>query len=78
MNSEKTTTPVDDVSAIGKLAAAFDEALEAAPLAEVLAFLTGAFVGIVVEVVHREGLNVTEEIKIDGGKYRDITIHAPK
>ena len=65
-------------AAIEKLSAAIDGALDEAPVTEVLAVLTGVFVGLTVELVRRQGHDVTKEIKIDGGQQRDITIHAPK
>ncbi|WP_434717171.1 hypothetical protein P5X00_35870 [Paraburkholderia sp. A2RO-4L] len=65
-------------TAIGKLGAAIEQALSEAPAADVLSILTGAFVGLTVELVRRQGHDVTREIKVDGGPNRDITIHAPK
>lgn len=65
-------------AAIEKLGAAIARALDDAPVADVLALLTGAFVGLTLEVVRRQGHDVNKEIKVDGGQQRDITIHAPK
>jgi hypothetical protein len=66
------------MSAIDKIDEAIRQALAEAPVADVLAVLTGAFVGLTVELVRREGHDVNKEIKVDGGDQRDITIHAPK
>lgn len=64
--------------AIEKLACAVEQALDEAAVSEVLALLTGMFVGLTIEVCRREGCDVDREIRVDGGKQRDITIHAPK
>ncbi|MBN3833655.1 hypothetical protein [Burkholderia sp. Ac-20344] len=66
------------MSAIEKLGAAIESALDEAPASDVLSVLTGAFVGLVVELVRREGHDAAREIKVNGGPQRDITIHAPK
>lgn len=68
----------DRVDAIDKLGAAIEQALEEAPVSDVLSILVAAFVGVTVEMVRREGEDVAKEIKIDGGAQRDVTIHAPK
>lgn len=54
------------------------DALAKHPAGEVLTILTGHFVGLVVEVLRRSGNTPDGEIHIDGGKRRDITIHAVK
>ena len=54
------------------------DALEKYPTSDVLSVLTGSFVGLVVEMLRRGGLDTTSQITIDGGLERDITIHAPK
>nr|WP_260400573.1 hypothetical protein [Paraburkholderia bannensis] len=64
--------------AIEKLGADVERALDEAPVADVLALLTGMFVGLTIELARRNGCDTDVEIKIDGGKQRDITIHAPK
>ena len=64
--------------AIEKLGAAIELALKEASVSAVLSILTGSFVGLTVELVRRQGYDVNEEIKVDGGNQRDITIHAPK
>jgi hypothetical protein len=64
--------------AIDKLGKAIESALDEAPVSDVLSILTGAFVGLTVELVRRQGHDVREEIKVDGGNQRDITIHAAK
>jgi hypothetical protein len=66
------------MSAIDKLAAAIELALEEAPVSDVLPVLIASFVGLTVELVRRQGHDATKELKIDGGPQRDITIHAPK
>ncbi|WP_244255654.1 hypothetical protein [Burkholderia vietnamiensis] len=63
---------------IEALGEAIDRALDDAPVTDVLAFITGAFVGLTLELVRREGHDVDKEIRIDGVEQRDITIHAPK
>ncbi len=65
-------------SAIQKLCAAIESALDEADVSEVLSVLTGAFVGLTVELVRRQGHDVSKQITVDGGKNRDITIHAVK
>lgn len=77
MKKEKTEIRVEH-TAIGKLGAAIERALDDAPVADVLSVLTGAFVGLTVELVRRQGHDLSKEIKVDGGSNRDITIHAPK
>ncbi|MCA8017755.1 hypothetical protein [Burkholderia metallica] len=64
--------------AIETLGAAIERALDDAPVTDVLAILTGAFVGLTIELIRREGHDVNKEIRVDGGQERDITIHAPK
>jgi hypothetical protein len=66
------------MSAIDNLGAAIERALDEAPVSDVLAILTGAFVGLTLEVVRRQGHDMNKEIKVDGGDQRDVTIHAPK
>ncbi|HDR9756468.1 TPA: hypothetical protein ACK3Q6_001655 [Burkholderia cepacia] len=65
-------------AAIEALGEAIDRALDDAPVTDVLAFITGVFVGLTLELVRREGHDVDKEIRIDGVEQRDITIHAPK
>ncbi|MDT7834963.1 hypothetical protein [Aquabacterium sp. OR-4] len=66
------------MSPLDKLANAISAALDEAPAADVLTVITGTFVGLTVEMVRRAGHDVTKPITVDGGKQRDITIHAPK
>lgn len=66
------------MSALENLATAISEALDEAPAADVLTVITGAFVGLTVEMVRRAGHDVSKPITVDGGEQRDITIHAPK
>ncbi len=63
---------------INALGAAIERALGEAPVADVLSVLTGAFISLTVEVVRRHGHDVQQDIKVNGGPRRDITIHAPK
>ncbi|MCA8321199.1 hypothetical protein [Burkholderia cepacia] len=70
--------PCEQMSAIAKLGGAIESALDEAPVSDVLSALTGAFVGLAVELVRRQGHDVAREIKVNGGQQRDITIHAPK
>jgi hypothetical protein len=66
------------MSALENLGAAIAKALDEAPVSDVLSILTGSFVGLTVELVRRQGHDVSKEIKVDGGDNRDITIHAVK
>lgn len=43
-----------------------------------LCLLTGAFVGLTLELIRREGNDPIGDVLIDGGECRDITIHAAK
>lgn len=64
--------------ALEAITEAVGNALAEASVTEVLAVVTGVFVGLTVELVRRQGHDVSKEIKVDGGQQRDITIHAPK
>ena len=66
------------MSEIEKLGNAISDALDTCPVADVLSVLTGALVGLTVELVRRKGEDVNKEITLNGGDQRDITIHAPK
>ena len=62
-----------------KMGEAIENALENCPINDVLSVLTGAFVGLVVELVRRNGQDTNKQITIDGGSTsRNITIHPPK
>ena len=63
---------------LDNLRSAISRALQVAPAQDVLALITGSFVGLTCELIRRQGLEVNKEIKIEGGDQRDITIHAPK
>lgn len=65
-------------TAIEKLGTAIVQALDEAPATDVLSILTGSFVSLTLELLRRQGHDVAQPIKIDGGSERDITIHAPK
>jgi cob(I)alamin adenosyltransferase len=78
VKSEKSEIRTESVGAIDKLGAAIELALAEAPVSDVLSILTGAFVGLTLELVRREGHDVSKEIRVDGGRQRDITIHTPK
>lgn len=56
---------------------ALERLIEESP-SEALPIITGAFVGTVVCITEAYGHETSGEIRIDGGKERDITIHAPK
>lgn len=56
---------------------ALDRMLEESP-SEALPIITGVFVGAVVCITEAYGHDTSGEVRIDGGKERDITIHAPK
>ena len=77
MQTEKTDTPAE-LSALDKLGAAIEKALDEAPVSDVLSILTGAFVGLTLEVVRRQGHDVNLPVKVNGGTNRDITIHGLK
>lgn len=65
------------MSNIEDLDKAISDALDTCVTADVLSVLTGALVGLTVELVRRKGEDVGATIKIEGGE-RDITIHPPK
>lgn len=65
-------------SPLEKLGDAIQAALSEAPAADVLSILTGSMVGLVVELMRRQGLDSSQLINIDGGQSRDITIHPEK
>lgn len=65
-------------SPMEKLGDAIQAALSEAPAADVLSILTGSMVGLVVELMRRQGLDASQLINIDGGQSRDITIHPEK
>jgi hypothetical protein len=73
----KQADTVRQETALGKISAAIEQALADAPAADVLAIITGAFVGLTVEMLRRQGLDSSKEIMIDGYPNRKITIHAP-
>lgn len=75
---KKTELCVEQPDAIENLGAAISRALDEAPVSDVLSILTGAFVALTVELVRRQGHDVSQKIEVDGGHERDITIHAPK
>ena len=78
MPPNETTDQAGPPSALKDLGDAIHRALDEVPVADVLALLTGAFVALTVELVRREGHDVSQKIEINGGKDRDITIHEPK
>jgi hypothetical protein len=75
---KKTELRVKQPDAIENLGAAISRALDEAPVSDVLSILTGAFVALTVELVRRQGHDVSQKIEVDGGPERDVTIHAPK
>jgi hypothetical protein len=74
----KTITEEQSKAAIETLGDAITTALDNADISDVLALLTGTFVGITLEIVRREGGDTGKLIRLDGGENRDITIHEPK
>jgi phosphoribosylformylglycinamidine (FGAM) synthase PurS component len=66
------------MSALDNIGEAITQALAEEAVSDVLSVLTGAFVGLTIEVVRRQGHDINKEIKVDGGDQRDITIHASK
>jgi hypothetical protein len=70
-----STPPKNPLDTLGD---AIKTALAEAPVDQVLSVLTGSFVSLTIEVLRRGGHDTTREIKIDGGRQRDITIHAAK
>lgn len=65
-------------SGVDALGAAIERALDDAPVSDVLSVITGTFVSLVAELTRRAGRDANEQIKVDGGAQRDITIHAAK
>ncbi|WP_249176549.1 hypothetical protein [Burkholderia vietnamiensis] len=78
MLTEKQMRATTKRPAIEALGDAISNALDNEPASDVLAVLTGAFVSLTLELLRRKGHDVNNEIKIDGGRQRDITIHTPK
>jgi hypothetical protein len=74
----KTVSQEYSNAAIDKLGAAIAEAVGNAEVQDVLALLTGSFVSLTLEMLRREGHEPKGAVLLDGGKNRDITIHAPK
>lgn len=84
MNNEEQKSTLEALTeemnnaAIDKLGAAIAEAVSTADVQDVLALLTGSFVGLTLELLRREGHEPTGDILLDGGANRDITIHKAK
>lgn len=78
MTIPETKNHTEKTNALEKLEAAIHLALSEESVSDVLSVLTGAFVGLTVELVRRQGHDMSNEIRVDGGQQRDITIHAPK
>ncbi|ABM33484.1 hypothetical protein QRO08_12705 [Paracidovorax citrulli] len=66
------------MSALSDLGDAIERALDECPVSDVLSILIGAFVGVTVEMVRRQGEDPTKAITIDGGIQRDVTISETK
>ena len=66
------------MSSLVDLEKSFDRALDENSVEDVLSIVTGVFVGLVTEVVRRQGYDANEPITIDRQDGRDITIHATK
>lgn len=75
ISQRRRTTAATPLDTLGE---AIKTALDEVPVDQVLSLLTGSFVSLTIEVLRRKGLDTTKEIKIEGGKMRDITIHAAK
>ena len=68
-------------SEFDRAAKRFREALEdmlGTDYTAALSIVTGTFVSLTLEVMRRHGHDPKGEVRIDGGKNRDVTIHAPK
>lgn len=61
-----------------KLVTAFQEFLDAEGFQTGLPVVTAMFVLLVEAVTEENGLDSSKQIEVDGGKKRDITIHAEK
>lgn len=70
--------PAPTPTPLQKLGGAIEASLITVPAADVLSILIGSMVGLVVELMRRQGLDASEQITIDGGESRDITIHPEK
>lgn len=66
------------MSALTEMAKSIERALDECPASDVLTVITGIFVGLSEELVRRQGFDASEQIFINGGDQRDITIHAKK
>lgn len=66
------------MSALEGLGDAIADALDECPATDVLSVLTGALVGLAVELVRRQGLDATKSITLAGGEQRDVIISAQK
>lgn len=64
-------------SAVDAAVDAIERAVDA-DWARTLSVLTGAFVGLAVAATRAQGHDADQEIRIDGGSARDITIHEKK
>ena len=71
-------TALDDSRALEDLGAAIVDAMDECPVADVLSVLTGALVGLAVELMRRQGYDTTKAITLAGGEQRDVTISAQK
>ncbi len=78
MENMKEVSAEESAAAIEEFSEAVGRVIASADISEVLGFITGVFVSLTVELVKREGHDADKEIKVDGGKSRDITIHAQK
>ncbi|WP_310643439.1 hypothetical protein [Limnohabitans sp.] len=57
--------------------AAIDALVDESP-EKAMSFLASNFVGLILAMIEIKGGDVSNEIKINGGDSRDITIHAKK
>lgn len=66
-------------AALHNLGDAIQRAIQEAPVNDVLSILTNSFLNLTVAVVKHRGIDVSQDICVDGGPTgRDITVHAPK
>jgi hypothetical protein len=75
---KKTDEQKKALKALNDLGESIINAVHSAPASDVLSILTGAFVSLTLELARHQGYDDSLEMKIDGGKSRDITIHAKK
>lgn len=87
MNSESTAPSSDknvprhtavQIEATWKIYESILEASKVVPVSDLLTLAAGVLVTLASEVASKEGRDPKKEIKLDGGTYRDITLHEEK